>query len=189
MLKGARCLGPKCALDRHRPPPGGQSRRRRRISDRGLQLREKQKGRYIYGMLERQFRKFFTEALRHPGITGDKLLELLERRLDNVIYRLGFASSRAQARQVVRHGHIALNGRKTDIPSCLVKPGDVIAWTHHGAKTKYYEAVVEAIPGVTVPGWLDLDKDKLVARVLTLPSPSDRETKFDEKAIVGYYSR
>ncbi len=176
-------------MERHRLPPGQQSTRRRRLSDRGLQLREKQKGRYIYGMLERQFRKFFAEALRHPGITGDKLLELLERRLDNVVYRLGFASSRAQARQVVRHGHIAVNGRKTDIPSCLVKPGDVIAWTPQGAKTKYYQAVAEAIPSVTVPGWLQLDKDKLAARVLALPSPSDMETKFDEKAIVEYYSR
>ena len=176
-------------MDRRRLPPGQMSPRRRRLSDRGLQLREKQKVRYAYGMLEGQFRKFFAEAVRHPGITGDKLRELLERRLDTVVYRLGIASSRAQARQVVRHGHITLNGHKTDIPSCLVKPGDVIGWTPQGTKTKLYGEVTETISGVQVPGWLSLDKGNLTARVVDLPSPQDIEARFNQKAIVEYYSR
>jgi len=123
MLKGDKCIT-KCTLDKRPKPPGPQLGRRRRISDRGLQLREKQKVRHSYGMLEKQFRRFFAEAGRQPGITGENLLVLLERRLDNVIYRLGFADSRAQARQLVQHGHIILNEFKTDIPSCLVKEGD-----------------------------------------------------------------
>ena len=128
MLKGDRCFTPKCAMERRAKPPGQQLGRRRRVSDRGFQLREKQRARYTYGMLEKQFRRSFAWAERQSGITGENLLVLLERRLDNVVYRLGFADSRAQARQLVRHGHIMLNGRKTDIPSCLVNEGDTINW-------------------------------------------------------------
>jgi small subunit ribosomal protein S4 len=128
-LKGSRCYTPKCEIDKRNKPPGqGAGRRRRRISDRGLQLREKQKARYSYGTLERQFRKTFAMAEKQAGITGENLLVLLERRLDNVIYRLGFADSRQQARQLVRHGHITVNGRKTNVPSYLVKEGDTISW-------------------------------------------------------------
>lgn len=118
-LKGDRCFTPKCSVDKRPKPPGQQLRRRQKLSDRGLQLREKQKARYSYGILERQFRRLFSEAERQAGITGENLLVLLERRLDNVVYRLGFADSRSQARQLVRHGHIFLNGHKTNIPSCL----------------------------------------------------------------------
>jgi len=189
MLKGDKCIT-KCTLDKRSKPPGPQlGRRRRRISDRGQQLREKQKVRYSYGILERQFRRFFTEAERQPGITGENLLVLLERRLDNVVYRLGFADSRAQARQIVRHGHIMLNGRKTDIPSCLVKEGDTIGWRDRSTKSEYYKQRVQGIGGQTVPGWLNLDKQKLIGQVLSLPTPDDIETKFDVASVVEFYSR
>jgi small subunit ribosomal protein S4 len=187
MLKGDRCFTSKCAVERRDVPPGytGIRKRRAKKSDRGLQLQEKQKARYSYGLLERQFRKFFAEAERLPGITGENLLILLERRLDNAVYRLGFATSRPQARQLVRHGHFLLNGRKTDIPSCLVKPGDAIAWREGSTKSEYYKMLAQEIEGRTVPGWLELDKEKLVGRIVSLPTAEE----FDEKAIVEYYSR
>ena len=189
MLKGSRCLTPKCAVERRGNPPGQQVSRRRRISDRGLQLREKQKARYSYGILERQFRKLFSEAERQAGITGENLLVLLERRLDNVVYRLGFADSRSQARQLVRHGHISLNGRKTNIPSCLVKEGDTISWREESTKTEYYKQLAQTIEAKTVLGWLSLDKKKLIGQILSLPTPDDIEATFDGKTIVEYYSR
>ncbi len=189
MLKGNKCLT-KCTLDKRPKPPGPQlGRRRRRISDRGIQLREKQKVRYSYGILEKQFRRFFAKAERQPGITGENLLVLLERRLDNTVYRLGFADSRAQARQLVQHGHILLNGRKTDIPSCLIKEGDTIGWRERSSQSEYYKALVETITGKIVPGWLDLDGQKLVGRVLSLPTQDDIEIKFDVPAVVEFYSR
>ena len=188
MLKGTKCIT-KCTLDKRPKPPGPQLGRRRRISDRGLQLREKQKVRYSYGILERQFRRFFAEAARLPGITGENLLVLLERRLDNVVYRLGFADSRAQARQLVQHGHILLNGRKTDIPSCLVKEGDTIGWRERSTKSEYYKQLVPSIEGRLVPSWLSLDKQKLIGQVLSLPTSDDVETKLDVAAVVEYYSR
>src|SRR5215213_335113 len=126
-LKGERCFGPKCGVERRPTPPGTQTQRRRKVSEYGLQLREKQKARSIYGVLEAQFRKHFSEAERRPGMTGENLLRILETRLDNVVYRLGFADSRAQARQLVRHGHFMVNGRKTNIPSFRTRPGDVIS--------------------------------------------------------------
>jgi len=189
MLKGGRCLTPKCAMDKRSKPPGQQLRRRRRVSDRGLQLREKQKARNTYGVLERQFRQFFAQAERQPGITGENLLVLLERRLDNVVYRLGFADSRSQARQLVQHGHILLNGRKTDIPSCLVKEDDTISWREGSTKTEYYKQLLESIESKTVLGWLSLDRQNLVGQVLSLPVPEDAGAKFDGKTIVEYYSR
>ena len=189
MLKGSRCLSPKCALERRSKPPGQQLGRRRRVSDRGLQLREKQKARYTYGMLERQFRLAFRQAERQQGITGDNLLVLLERRLDNVVYRLGFADSRSQARQLVSHGHIMLNGRKTDIPSCLVKEGDTISWKDKSAKTEYYKQLAGTVGGKIIPSWLSLDTENLAGRILSLPTPDDVGAKFDAKTIVEYYSR
>jgi len=163
--------------------------RRRRLSDRGVQLREKQKARYSYGILERQFRRFFSQAERQAGITGENLLVLLERRLDNAVYRLGFADSRSQARQLVRHGHIMLNGRKTDIPSCLVKEGDTISWRESSTKTEYYKQLVPNIESKVIPGWLSLDMEKLIGRVASLPTPDDIEAKFEWPSIVEYYSR
>lgn len=188
-LKGSKCVA-KCTLDRRSSPPGQQiSRRRRRISDRGLQLREKQKARYTYGIMERQFRKLFREAERLSGITGDNLVVLLERRLDNVIFRLGFAESRPQARQLVQHGHILLNGRRTDAPSCLVKEGDKIAWRQGSTKTEYYKILAETIESRVIPGWLSLDKANLSGQVISLPTPDDIGAQFDGKTIVEYYSR
>ena len=189
MLKGSRCLTPKCVLDSRGKPPGQQLGRRRRLSDRGLQLREKQKARQTYGVMERQFRRFFVQAEKQSGITGENLLVLLERRLDNVVYRLGFADSRSQARQLVQHGHILLNGRKTDIPSCLVKEDDVISWREGSTKTGYYQQLVQNISAKSVSDWLSLDKENLVGRVVSLPTPDDIDAKFEGKAIVEYYSR
>jgi small subunit ribosomal protein S4 len=190
LLKGARCFTPKCAVDRRPKPPGqAAGRRRRRFSDRGLQLREKQKARYTYGTLERQFKKTFRLAERQPGITGENLLVLLERRLDNVVYRLGFADSRSQARQLVRHGHIMLNGKKTNIPSALVKEGDTIGWREGSRKTEYYKQLVESIEAKNVLNWLSLDRQNMVGQVLTLPTPEQVDAKFDGKAVIEYYSR
>ena len=188
MLKGSKCIT-KCTLDKRANPPGQQVRRRRRLSDRGLQLREKQKTRYMYGMMERQFRQLFTQAERQSGITGENLMVLLERRLDNVVYRLGFADSRAQARQLVQHGHILLNGHKTNIPSCLVKEGDTISWKQESTKTEYYKQLAQSIEAKSILSWLSLDKQNLAGQVLSLPTPDDIEAKIDGKTIVEYYSR
>ena len=187
-LKGDKCIN-NCTLDKRPKPQRKQMRRRQRLSDRGLQLREKQKARYTYGVLERQFRRFFSQAERQSGITGDNLLVLLERRLDNVVYRLGFTDSRSQARQLVLHGHIMLNGRKTDIPSCLVKEGDTISWKEEKTKTEYYKQLTESIKSKSVLGWLSLDKENLVGQIISMPTPDDIEVKFEGKSIVEYYSR
>ena len=191
MLKGERCFSARCAMERRNALPGQRPnvRRRAKMSDRGLQLREKQKARYTYGVMERQFRKTFAEAERIIGVTGDNLIVLLERRLDNVVYRLGFASSRNQARQLVLHGHFSLNGRKTDIPSCLVKVGDTISWQPSSIKTEYYKTMVETIGDRIVPDWLALNEEKMEGQVVNLPMAEDIETKFDSKAIVEFYSR
>lgn len=188
-LKGDRCLTPKCSVDKRPKPPGMQPRRRPRISDRGMQLREKQKARYSYGMLERQFRKTFVEAERQAGVTGDNLLILLERRLDNIVYRLGFSDSRNQARQLVRHGHIMLNDRRTDVPSALVKEGDTIGWRKESAKSEYYKQLTQTIEAKTVPDWLSLDKKNLVGQMVSLPTPEGIEAPFNGKTIVEHYSR
>jgi small subunit ribosomal protein S4 len=189
LLKGSRCFTPKCAADKRPKTPGQQTGRRRRLSDRGLQLREKQKARYTYGTLEKQFRRAFKRAEKMPGITGDSLLVLLERRMDNVVYRLGFADSRSQARQLVRHGHIMLNGHGANIPSALVKEGDTISWREGSKKTEYYKQLVQDIESKTVLSWLSLDRQTLVGQVLALPTPDQVDAKFDGKAIVEYYSR
>jgi len=154
-----------------------------------MQLREKQKARYTYGTLERQFRKLFVQAEKQAGITGENLLVLLERRLDNAVYRLGFADSRAQARQLVLHGHIVLNGRKTDIPSCLVKEGDTISWREGSTKTEYYKQLTQSIASKSVLNWLSLDSENMVGRVISLPTPDDIDARFSGKAIVEHYSR
>ncbi|MEE9276827.1 MAG: 30S ribosomal protein S4 [Dehalococcoidia bacterium] len=188
-LKGERCLTPKCAIERRPTPPGQRSPRRRKISDRGLQLREKQKARQSYGLLERQFRRLYREATRQPGATGENLLQLLELRLDNVVYRLGLAESRAQARQIVLHGHITLNGRKANVPSIELRIGDNVGWTQRGKSSKFFEAVKEWQGGREVPGWLRIEPASLQGEVTALPLRIDIDARFDENAVVEYYSR
>ena len=188
-LKGERCNTPKCAIDRRNQPPGQRSPRRRKVSDYGIQVKEKQKVRKTYGVLERQFRKMFREANRRPGATGDNLLRMLALRLDNVAYRLGIAESRAQARQLVRHGHITLNGRRADIPSIETKVGDKIGWTERGRKSKFYEMSREWQGGRERPGWLHFDPGQLEGQLTAVPMREDIDMRVDENAIVEYYSR
>lgn len=188
-LKGERCYTPRCAVERRRKPPGNQPMRRRRTSDWGTQLREKQKARQIYGVLEKQFRNYFSEAQRRPGMTGPYLLQLLEERLDNVAYRLNFADSRSQARQLVRHGHIMVNDRKVDIPSYRVKVDDVIGWKESSKETGIFAQMAEDIPRRPLPNWLSLDMEKMAGRVLSLPEPSEIDTGIDVRLVVQHYSR
>ena len=193
-LKGDRCLSPKCPFERDRGyPPGEHGRmaqfRRRRTSDYSRQLREKQKVRRIYGVLERQFRRYFREAERRPGLTGANLLIILESRLDNVIYRLGFADSRAQARQLVQHGHFVVNGRRTNIPSYIVRPQDGIVVREGSRSRTYFKDRAELLNEGAVPNWLSLDPGTMVARVLQLPAREDIAAGLNEQLIVEYYSR
>jgi len=164
-------------------------RGRRKMSDYGVRLREKQKLRRIYGVLERQFRRYFDIAAKSKGLTGENLLILLERRLDNVVYRLGFASSRAQARQLVRHGHFTVNGRKVNIPSYLVKPGDVIAVREESRDKTYFKNLAEGMEHISVPSWLSLDPLNMTGRVLNLPAREDIDVPVREQLIVEFYSR
>lgn len=192
-LKGSRCMTPKCSYERRSYPPGQHGRekqfRRGRASDYLLQLREKQKARRIYGLMERQFSQYFKRAERRSGLTGANLLAILESRLDNVIYRLGMASSRTHARQLVRHGHIVLNGRKTDIPSALVTPGDTISVRPESSRRTYFKTLRQELDDRQVPRWLSLDADNLSAKVLNLPVRDDIDVSLNEQLIVEYYSR
>ncbi len=189
MLKGDRCFGPKCAAERRAKPPGPHMSQRRRLSDRAVQLREKQKAKYSYGLFERQFKRFFADAEKRIGITGENLVVLLERRLDNVVYKLGFADSRAQARQVILHGHILVNDHRTNIPSYLVNEGDTIKWREGSRKTEYYKTLVESIKAKTVPAWLSLDRENIAGQVVALPSIDVLEVKFEPTSVVEWYSR
>jgi small subunit ribosomal protein S4 len=191
-LKGERCYSPKCAMERRAYVPGqhGQSRRfRRRQTEYAVQLREKQKARRVYGVLERQFRRYFREAGRRSGLTGENLVIILETRLDNVVYRLGFADSRAQARQLVQHGHFDINGRRTDIPSYLVELGDVLSAHPSSRRRPYFRGIRESLHDVVPPDWLSLDPEAMEARVLALPSREMLQVPFNEQLIVEYYSR
>jgi small subunit ribosomal protein S4 len=191
-LKGDRCFTAKCAFDKRSYPPGMHGRRarfRRKTTDFGTQLREKQKARRIYGVLERQFRRYFREAEQRKGVTGANLLQILESRLDNIVYRFGFASSRSQARQLVRHGHFDVNGRKTDIPSFLVKPGDLIAVRGRSRENGYFSTVAQDMEHRLVPEWLSMDVNTLSGRVLALPTREEIEVPLSEHLIIEYYSR
>jgi small subunit ribosomal protein S4 len=192
-LKGARCLSPKCAIEKRNFPPGQHGKegqfRRSRSSDYLLQLREKQKARKIYGVLERQFRRYYKQALKKRGVTGQVLLQFLERRLDNVVYRLGYASNRAQARNLVTHGHFNVNGRRTDVPSMSVQPGDVIEVRPGSQDRPYFRALREADESVTVPGWLLRDVKTLSGKVMKLPERQDIDSALNEQLIIEYYSR
>lgn len=191
-LKGERCLTPKCALERRPYPPGLHGRQaqfRRKVSDYGLQLRAKQKAKRVYGVLERQFRRYFREAERRRGLTGTNLLILLESRLDNVVYRLGFATSRPQARQFVRHGHFEVNGRKVNIPSYLVQQGDVVAVRPNSLSKPVFKEVALDLEHRTVPDWLSRDDLSMLGRVMSQPERGDIDVTINEQLIVEYYSR
>jgi len=193
-LKGARCMSPKCSFERRSYPPGQHGKdaqfRRGRGSDYALQLREKQKARRVYGVLERQFRRYFREALRRPGLTGSNLLAILESRLDNVIYRMGWADSRNHARLLVQHGHFLVNGRRTNIPSYLDVPGDVISVREGSRKRAYFKelkAYMEDRPAA--PEWLQVDPAAMQGTVLRMPERRDIDLPLNEQLIVEYYSR
>ena len=192
-LKGERCFSPKCAFDRRGYAPGmhgkGSQFRRRRESDYNRQLRAKQKARRIYGIMERQFRRYQSVALHRRGLTGLNLLQILESRLDNVIFRLGFADNRAQARLLVTHGHFAVNGRRTDVPSMLVSPGDIVAVRDESRRRTFFKDMVATAEDKTIPVWLSRDLKNLSGTVIRLPERSEIDGNLHEQLIVEYYSR
>jgi small subunit ribosomal protein S4 len=188
MLKGDKCVT-KCTIEKRPQPPGAtQTTRRRKLSDRALQLREKQKARYSYGVLEKQFVHYYEDAVRRPGVTGENLVISLELRLDNIVHKLGFADSLRQARQLVRHGHMMLNGRKTNVPSAATKAGDVIGWTAASRKTEYFKIAQANMGNKRPPAWLSVDGGAMTGRIVT-PPPGNEPGTFDPAVIVEYYSR
>lgn len=188
-LKGDRCYSEKCAVDKRNYPPGQKAQSRRKVTEYGLQLREKQRARRVYGILERQFRRYFDLAERQQGITGENLLRLLERRLDNVVYRLGFAQSRNQARQLVRHGHFTVNGKRVGIPSYLIRSGDEIAVQDKSKEMPVFVEIAEVAAQKTPPSWLEVDLEKMQGQVLGLPAREDIDVPIQEHLIVELYSR
>jgi small subunit ribosomal protein S4 len=188
-LKGDRCFSEKCAIDRRNYPPGQHGQGRTRFSDYGVQLREKQKVRRMYGLMEKQFARTMTRASRMRGRAGDNLLQLLERRLDNVVFRLGFATSRSEARQLVRHGHFKVDGRKAAIPSMVLKPGQTVALREKSKQVTRIAGALEALEGRSVPQWLEVDKDSFEGTVKSLPVREDITLPIQEQLIVELYSR
>lgn len=188
-LKGDRCYTDKCGIEKRPYPPGMAGKKRPRDSEYRLQLREKQKAKRIYGVLEKQFRKYYQIANRQPGITGENLLRLLESRLDNVVYRLGFASSRDEARQMVRHGHFTVDGRRVDIPSFRVRPGAVVAVGKKAQEMTTIKAALISASKIEVPGWLEVDVEKLQGKVLSLPMREQIDAPVREQLIVELYSK
>lgn len=186
-LKGERCLSKKCAMERRPVAPGQHGQGRKKVTEYGIQLREKQKVKRAYGILEKQMRLYYEEAERQKGITGETMLSLLERRLDNVVYRLGIGSSRAESRQIVNHGHICVNGKRVDIPSYQVKKGDVISVKENKQQIEMFKALKES--KVVLPKWLEFDATKLTGSVLELPKREDIDLSIEEHLIVEHYSR
>lgn len=188
-LKGEKCYKTSCPFEKRPVAPGQHGADRKKISEYGLQLREKQKTKRIYGVLERQFRSYYEQADRMKGITGENMLSLLERRLDNVVYRLGFAPSRTTARQLVTHAHFQVNGKNVDIASYQVKVGDVITVKENKRDSKYFVALKETERTINVPKWLELDADKLEGKVIALPQRDDIDSQIAEHMIVELYSK
>jgi small subunit ribosomal protein S4 len=188
-LKGDRCFKDKCAIERRNYAPGQHGRRRSKVLGYGIQLREKQKVKRIYGLLESQFRLYFQRADQRTGITGENLLRQLEMRLDNVVYSLGFAASRAQARQLVRHGHIEVNGKKTNIPSYQVRKGDAIQVREKSRKNEQIRQAVETASGRGIPAWLQLNPDQFLGSVNDVPRREDIRLPIQEQLIVELYSK
>jgi small subunit ribosomal protein S4 len=192
-LKGERCFSPKCAIERRNYPPGAHGKtsewKRSRESDFGKQLRAKQKARRVYGIYERQFRRYFREALKSRGLTGLSMLQMLESRLDNVVYRLGFASSRAQARQLVNHGHFTINGKRTNVPSTLVREGDQVEIRSGSRENTYFKELADFAKGRNIPEWVDRDLKKLTGTVKRLPERGEIDANLNEQLVVEFYSR
>lgn len=188
-LKGDRCYTDKCSVARKGYPPGEHGQSRQKFSEYGQQLREKQKAKRIYGILERQFRRYFKEADRRKGVTGENLLQLLESRLDNVVYRMGFGRSRAEARQLVNHGHFQVNGRRVDIPSYLTRPGDVIAVHEKSRNLPVFKEIREAGEGQSTVDWLEADLEHLQGKVIRMPQREEIDVPVEEHLIVELYSR
>jgi len=188
-LKGERCYTDKCAIERRNYPPGQHGQARPKFSEYSIQLREKQKLRRIYGVLEGQFRRYFHMADRAKGVTGETLLQLLERRLDNMVYRMGFSTSRAEGRQLVRHGHFTVNGRKVDVPSYLVKPGDVVAVREKSRQVVRIQEALELATRRGIPDWLEVTAEQFAGRMKGLPSRSDLTMPINEKLVVELYSK
>jgi small subunit ribosomal protein S4 len=188
-LKGARCYTKKCAIERRPSPPGQHGVRRRKVSDYGVQLREKQKVRRVYNVLERQFHGYFEQAEARPGVTGENLLRLLETRLDNVVFRMGFATSRAQARQFVGHRHFAVNGRATTVPSYQVRPGDRVEVREASRANGPFKGARETLRGAQVPDWLTVEPEKLAGTVTGQPRRDQMPLELNEQLVVEYYSR
>jgi small subunit ribosomal protein S4 len=188
-LKGDRCYSDKCAVVRHAYPPGEHGQGRQKFSEYGQQLREKQKARRIYGVMERQFRRYFKEADRRKGVTGELLLQLLESRLDNVVFRMGLGRSRAEARQLINHGHFQVNGRKVDIASFLTRVGDVVAVRERCKSKPVFKLIAEDRSGTGIVDWLEVDHEKLEGRVLRVPSREEIDVPVTEHLIVELYSR
>jgi len=188
-LKGDRCYGSKCAFEVRAYAPGQHGQARKKVSEYGIQLREKQKARRIYGMLERQFHNCFVRAEKQKGITGENLLIMLERRMDNVVYRLGLADSRSQARQLVTHGHISVNGKRLDIPSAVVKAGDVISVMENSRGLEYFKGMAETLAKKTVPVWMVGDAQNLGGKVDRFPTREEIDLPIEEHLIVELYSK
>ena len=188
-LKGDRCTSGKCALDRRNTAPGQHGAANKKMREYGLQMREKQKTRRYYGVLEKQFVNYFEEADRKEGMTGENLICLLERRFDNVVYRMGFAASHKEARQLVLHGHFTINGKKVNIPSLIVKAGDVIAVKESSRDSVKFKALAEAAATHNAPKWLEVKADAMTAKVVALPAREDVDFDFNEQLIVELYSK
>ena len=188
-LKGERCTSGKCALDRRSTAPGQHGAAKKKMGEYGVQLREKQSTRRYYGVLEKQFKNYYAEAARKEGMTGENLLVLLERRLDNTVFRMGLAESHREARQLVLHAHFTLNGKKVNIPSILVKPGDVISVKESSRDSAKIKGLAEALESKTAPKWLDVDKTNLTAKVVSFPAREDIDFDFNEQLIVELYSK
>ena len=188
-LKGERCYTNKCSVSRRAYAPGQHGQQRKKMSEYGLQLREKQKVRRFYGVLETQFRNYFSMAVKRKGVTGENLLKILESRLDNVVYRLGLSTSRPEARQLVRHGHYTVNGKKADIPSILLEPGDVVAVKDKFKSSSKVKSIIDIAGGKVVPKWLDFDAENLTGKVITLPARAEIDLPIREHLIVERYSR
>lgn len=188
-LKGERCFSNKCAISRRTYAPGQHGAQRKKLSEYGVQLREKQKAKRFYGLLESQFRKYFEMAARRKGITGEILLQILETRLDNVVYRMGFATTRAEARQLVTHGHFEVNGKRVNIPSYLVKVNDTISVCEKSKKSTKFKDILDVTGSKVVPKWLEVDQENLTGKVVALPAREDIDLQVQEHLIVELYSK